>query len=136
MLQEIASTHRINNHKPKRWFTDADMDLFIWFKNKRPVCFQFSYNKRQQEHALSWHVDAGFSHSLLKTEQRHTKYQTPTSASSESKQNFNHFSVAREFLQASEQIENSLADFIFARLLEYADQLDKHSDQALVSKSL
>ncbi len=136
MLQEIASTHRTNRHKPKRWFTNSDMDLFIWFKNQRPVCFQLSYNKRQHEHSISWHIDTGFSHSLIKAEKRHTKYRIPSSPSSESKQDFNPVCTARDFLQASDHIQTSLADFIFARLIEYPGQLDIRSDQAPVSKSL
>ncbi len=135
MLQEIASTHRINHRKLKRWFTDSDMDLFIWFKNQRPVCFQLSYNKRQHEHSISWHIDAGFSHSLIKPEKRHIKYRTPPAASSECECNFNPMSTARDFLQASDCIETTLADFIFARLIEYPGQLEIRSDQALVSRS-
>ena len=49
---------------------------------------------------------------------------------------FDAASTAREFLQASDQIEISLADFIFARLIEYPGQLEIHSNHALVSKNL
>ena len=136
MLQEIASTHRANHRKSKRWFTDSNMDLFIWFKNQRPVCFQLSYNKRQHEYSISWHVDVGLGHSLIKPEERHTKYHMPGSASSESKRQFNSTCIARDFLQASNYIQTSLADFIFARLIEYPGQLDTLSDQVPVSKSL
>jgi len=134
MLQEIASTHRINNRKPKRWFTDSDMDLFIWFEKQRPICFQLSYNKRQNEHSISWHIDAGFSHSLINPKKRLTKYRHPATASSECECNFNPVSTARDFLQASDCIEATLADFIFARLIEYPGQLETHSNPALVSE--
>ena len=135
MLQEIASTHRINHRKPKRWFTDADMDLFIWFKNNRPVCFQFSYNKRQREHSISWHVESGFSHSLVRPDNRQNKYKVLTSASPECECqcSFDAMTIARQFLQASDGIQTSLADFIFARLLEAPAQLERRSNQALVS---
>lgn len=136
MLQEISSTHRINHHKPKRWFTDSDMDLFIWFKNQRPICFQLSYNKRQHEHSIGWHVDAGFSHSLIKFENRHSKYQPPGTASPESEHDFKPYLIAREFLLASNCIETTLADFIFARLVEYPGQLDIRSNRTPVAKSL
>ena len=133
MLQEIASTHRINHQKPKRWFKDTDMDLFIWFKNQRPVCFQLSYNKRQSEQSISWHIDTGFSHSLIKPENRQSKYRVIPTPSSEYAYDFNPISMARDFLLASNCIETSLADFIFARLIEYPQKFETHSNQALVS---
>ncbi|MDH3343073.1 MAG: hypothetical protein OEM07_05050 [Gammaproteobacteria bacterium] len=136
MLQEIASTHRSSHRKPKRWFTDSDMDLFIWFEKQRPVCFQLSYDKRQHEHSISWHIDAGFSHSSINAETRHTKYQQPKSSSSTGEPNFNSRYIAREFLLASQHIQTSIADFIFARLIEYPDQSDKCPDQSPASKSL
>lgn len=136
MLREIYSTHRINHRKPKRWFRDANMDLFVWFKNQRPVCFQLSYNKCQLEHSISWHTDTGFSHSLVKPENRHAKYRILPTPSSEYKCDFNPISTARDFLQASNCIEASLADFIFARLIEYPGKFEIHSNQALVSGNL
>ena len=136
MLQEIASTHRTGNRKPKRWFTDSNMDLFVWFKNQRPVCFQFSYNKLQQEHSISWHVESGFSHTMINSGNRHTKYSAPSMTSSEHHHHFDATIIAREFLQASNHITASLADFIFARLIEAPAQLEASSNQALVSQNL
>ena len=134
MLQEIASTHRTNQVKPKRWFTDSNMDLFVWFKNQRPVCFQLGYKKDQQEYAINWHIKTGYKHNLIKPELRHIKYRKSSIHSSECK--FDAAFTARAFLQASNLIEASLADFIFARLVEYPGQLEIHSNPALVSKGL
>ncbi|MES0328154.1 MAG: hypothetical protein ABUK13_08185 [Gammaproteobacteria bacterium] len=106
MLQEISSTHRFNHRKPKRWFTDSNMDLFIWFENQRPVCFQFNYNKLQQEHSIGWHAETGFSHTLVKPDKRHVKYRASATSSSECECQcqFDAASIAREFLQASNHI--------------------------------
>lgn len=114
------------------------MDLFIWFENRRPVCFQFSYNKLQQEHSISWHAETGFSHTLVKPEKQHIKYRASATNSSECEcqSQFDAASIAREFLQASDHIETTLADFIFARLIEAPGQLETHSNQAPVLKSL
>ena len=130
MLREISSTRQNNNHKLKRWFTDANMDLFIWFKDQVPVCFQFSYKDSAQEHAISWHINHGFDHSLVRSKNYRTQYRLPASTSTT---DFNPARAARAFLQASDQIETTLADFIFARLLEYPGIPVDYSDQALVS---
>lgn len=136
MLQEIFSAHRCHQHRPKRWFTDSDMDLFIRFENQRPVCFQFSYNKLQQQRSIGWHAETGFSHTLIKPENRHVKYRTSATNVSECEHPFDATTIARAFLQASEHIETTLADFIFARLIEAPGQLETHSNQALVLKNL
>lgn len=125
MLQEIASTHRANHRKPKRWFTDANMDLFVWFEEQRPVCFQLSYKQQQQEHSISWHINAGLSHTLI-------NHQTSYPANDD----FNPSHIARDFLRASNNIETALADFIFARLIEYPHQLDIRPNQAIAAKDL
>ena len=132
MLREISSTQQNTHGKLKRWFTDSNMDLFIWFKNQVPVCFQLCYNKQQQEHSVSWHIDAGFTHHRVKPGSHQSKYRTSFMQSVECE--FDAATNAHAFLLASQDcIEASLADFIFARLIEFPKQHDRHSDQALVS---
>lgn len=136
MLQEISSTHRSSHHRSKRWFTDSNMDLFIWFENKILVCFQLSYNKQQQEISLSWHIETGFTHNLVKSTKYHTIHGASATTLSEGEHGLDTASIAREFLQASDQIEVSLADFIFARLIEVPGQLETHSNLVTVPKNL
>lgn len=133
MLREISSTHQNNHNQFKCWFTDSDMDLFIWFKNRAPVCFQLCYNKRQQERSVSWHIDNGFSHNLIRPKNRNAKYRIPATQSPEIA--FDAMAIAREFLQASDHIDTMLADFIFSRLLEYPAQPAICSAQAPVSEN-
>jgi hypothetical protein len=131
MLREISSTRQINVDKSKRWFTDSNMELFIWFKNQMPVSFQLSYNKCQLEHSINWNIKTGFTHYLIKPEHRHIRHRISSCYPAE--RTFDTRATAREFLRASEHINVSLADFIFARLLEYPAQLEINSSQALVS---
>ena len=136
MLREISSTRQNSNHKKKRWFTDSDMDLFIWFNQRAPVRFQLSYNKRGQEHAITWDIETGFCHNSVDTGEQllHFKYKmTPILVANGE---FDAATVARDFLRASENIEESLADFIYARLLEYPGRLAIHSTQGSASKDL
>jgi len=131
MLREIYSTHQSHQPKSKRRFIDSNMELFVWFKNHIPVCFQLSYNKCQQEYSINWHMNTGLSHNLIKPEYHHIKYRI--SLFNPSERMLDTASAASEFLRASEDIDATLADFIFARLLESPNQLEKHSNLALVS---
>lgn len=132
MLREIRPV--LQNSRPaiRRWFTDADMDLFIWFNNQVPVKFQLSYDKRELEHAISWDSERGFIHSRIDDgEDWPNRYKmTPLMAGNG---RFDAGRVARNFLMASEFMDPTLADFIYARLLEYPGFRLKHSGRGEIS---
>jgi hypothetical protein len=135
MLREIRPVRQSSQHTFRRWFTDADMDLFIWFSNQTPVGFQLSYGKRELEHVISWERESGFSHSRVDDgEDRPARYKmTPILLSSSG---LNLSQIARSFLAASEAMDPSLADFIYARLLEHPRFRQGLSDQGGLSTSL
>lgn len=136
MLREISSTRQNSNRLEKRWFTDTDMDLFIWLSNKEPSRFQLSYNKRDLEHALTWDIESGFSHNRVDTGEQQSVFKYKMTPILLADGEFDAATVARNFLQSSENIEESLADFIYARLLEYPGQFAIHSGQEPASKDL
>ena len=119
MLREITTLRSRCDHR-RRWFSDADMDLFVWFRNQVPVQFQLAFNKQYQEHAISWDTDHGFHHSKIDNgEGRPARYKmTPILVDDG---DFDCMRLARHFLAQSEYLDPSLADFIVARLLEYPD---------------
>lgn len=129
MLQEIASTQR-RHYKSKRWFTHSSMDLFIWFNDQMPACFQLCYKKDQQEYAINWHYRTGYSHHLVKPELNDIKYRIAPMHLSECE--FDSSFVAHEFQKISNNIEAPLADFIFSRLIEYPHQSYTHLNQVPV----
>jgi hypothetical protein len=136
MLREISSIRQNSKRRKKRWFTDADMDLFIWFNQQAPTHFQLSYNKRGQEHAITWDIETGFCHNSVDTGEQflHFKYKMTPILVADGE--FDAATVARDFLQASDNIEESLADFIYARLLEYPGRLAIRSIQGSASRDL
>ena len=129
MLREI---HPVQTRRGirRRWFSDAEMDLFVWLDHQMPLRFQLSYNKQRDEHALSWDRDRGFSHHRVDDgEHRVSEYKmspllAPASATPAT--DMNH--LASRFLRASENIEPMLADFIYARLLEYPQWHRPHAN--------
>jgi hypothetical protein len=117
MLREIRPAGLTPELALRRWFTDADMDLFIWFCNQVPLKFQLSYNKRGTEHAICWDSENGFSHNRVDDgEEPSGRYKMSPILLQQS--DFDAGMVARNFLVASEAMDPTLADFIYARLIE------------------
>ena len=118
MLYEINNVKRRPQDQFRRWFANTDMDLFIWFERQVPVGFQLSYDKQTDEKAICWKIENGFQHfSVDSGEVEPLKYKMSPLYSADGE--FDTRSIARAFLRNSENIEASLADFIYARLLEY-----------------
>lgn len=136
MLREISSTRQNSKHMKKRWFTDSDMDLFIWFRHQVPVRFQLSYNKRSQEHAITWDNATGFSHNRVDSGEQENRLKYKMTPILLEDGNFDAPTIARNFLRASDNIEELLADFIFARLLEHPGRLAIHPERRPASKEL
>ena len=135
MLREISFLRQNGALRKKRWFTDSDMDLFVWFTRQVPVRFQLSYNKRDREHAINWNSETGFSHNRVDSGETYPdNYKMSPILLKDGK--FDATDTARKFLMASEDIDATLADFIYARLLEYPNHYANVSDQDSVSKNL
>ena len=64
MLREITDESKPN----ERWFTDEEIDLYVWLEEGSIVAFQLCYNKAQDEHALTWRAEGGLSHTLVDTD--------------------------------------------------------------------
>jgi len=63
MLREIKETGQKRGEPKKRWFSNSNMDLFVWFNDDDEiVSYQLTYNKPNDEKALTWSEEHGFSH--------------------------------------------------------------------------
>jgi len=130
MLRETGYPHRL---KPatRRWFTDSDMDLYVWFSGEMPVRFHLVWNKQNRIQSISWDTENGFDNSrfnpfelllLLSGAERLHMDNTE----------FNIAALANRFLHNCENIEATLADFIYARLLEYPGRAEIFRDRGTV----
>jgi hypothetical protein len=132
MLREITAIRQNSSEQQRRWFTDAEMDLFIWFCDQIPTGFQLSYGKGGIERSISWKRDTGFSHHCVDDgENRPGRYKMTPIMLDQPETNIR--MLARDFLAASEALDPALADFIYARLLEYPGFRRGCSDQGSLS---
>ena len=118
MLRQLKIKTR--EQDKKIWFSDAHHDLFVWLDDSRqPLGFQFSYDKHQDEHCLSWFVDRGYSHSRIDSgEMSPTKYKmTPMLVTNGE---FDATSIARRFENISRDMDTELRQFISDRIREAA----------------
>jgi multidrug transporter EmrE-like cation transporter len=65
VLTEVAAS-QLPGEPRRRWFTDSDFDLIVWFTPAGTICsFQLCYDRRRRERALTWTQDGGFSHDRI-----------------------------------------------------------------------
>ena len=138
MLREISG-FRNHGYANRRSFTDSDMDLYVWFKDQVPERFHLTYNKRGQTRSISWNNETGFDQWRFASVEalaamlgfRNTLdllYMHDTGDIDAPK-------LAYQFLHSSENIAPWLADFIYARLLEYPDRYAIRLNRGAVLRS-
>jgi len=66
VLQEIKNCRQVKGELPRRWFSGDRMDLIVWCDRAgAPVGFQFCYEDRRAEHALTWKPEIGYQHTTV-----------------------------------------------------------------------
>lgn len=108
-----------NQHIIKRWFSDANHDLFVWLNaDGQVMAFQFSYDKTGNEHLLSWNKSYGYSHDRIDDGEdvhMHIKM-SPIMVPNGT---VNCAQVAETFRSVSELLEPELVEFIYRKLRGY-----------------
>ncbi len=60
---EIRDVRQNPNEPFRRWFSDEDFDLIVWYRPDESVDgFELCYDKTGHEKALRWFAGKGFSH--------------------------------------------------------------------------
>lgn len=65
MLYEIRNARQVPGEGFRRWFTDPDHDLVVWYPEEGAATidgFQFAYDKQGDERAITWTRTRGFEH--------------------------------------------------------------------------
>ena len=126
MLKEIPGFRNYGGCANRRSFTDSDMDLYVWFKDQVPERFHLTYNKQGHMRSVSWNNDTGFDPwHFAQIEALAAMLGFPhifDSLHIHDDSDVHASELAYQFLHSSENITPWLADFIYARLLEYPDR--------------
>ena len=126
MLREVSRFRNYGGYANRRTFTDSDMDLYVWFKDQVPAKFHLTYNKQGITRSISWNNEYGFDRwRYAQAEALAAMLGFPHLFESMYLQETGDIRasiLASTFLHASENITPWLADFIYARLLEYPER--------------
>ena len=103
----------------RSWMSDDYFDLIVWYESGNAIHgFQLCYGKRQQERALTWLKDRGFTHAQIDSgEDDPEANRTPILLPDGS---FPTEQVTREFRLRSEQLPKSLRNFVLTKLRQFA----------------
>ena len=118
MLREV--TREVQHKKPpQRWFTSAYFDLIVWYgAGNKIVGFELCYGKPHNEKALCWMKGKGYTHFKVNDgESEPLKHKmTPVYTADGI---FDQDRVARRFIMESGNIDQSVSDYIFEKIMNY-----------------
>ena len=139
MLKEISKFRHYAGHANRRMYSDSDMDLYIWFNKEVPVRFHLTYNKRGGCRSLGWNNECGFERKRLMQIETVARVMGVSDTFdlliSQDNTDLPASVLAHQFLHSSERIAPWLADFIYARLLEYPGRDAVYIDQGTALRS-
>jgi hypothetical protein len=121
-LKESRRVRQIPGESRRRWFSSSEMDLAVWVDDRGEINgFELCYDKAKAERALRWKRGSGFLHERVDDGEgrpgRHkaTPVLVPDGV-------FDAKKISRLFAAASRDIDQTIADFVYRRLLEYPER--------------
>ena len=115
MLREVKDLKPRPGELRRRWFTDEEFDLFVWYEAGGGVCrFELCYGKPSNEHAVAWQEGAGLTHNRVDDgEASPLSNMTPIVVPDGV---FPAARVAQRFQSSSQGLEPELACFVLAKI--------------------
>lgn len=132
MLHELKNARQIPGEGFRRWFTDADMDLVVWYRDDSLVeilGFQLSYDKATIQHALTWTVRGGFQ--LNQVDDGEAVFANKMSPVLMPAADFDGARLSVLFSRAAEQLEFGIASLVRDRLAEFDRRFHRSGEEAL-----
>ncbi|HKJ86628.1 MAG TPA: hypothetical protein VKA06_11165 [Spirochaetia bacterium] len=119
MLREWKGVRQRPEEGPRRWFTDDDMDLIVWYDKAGGNIrgFQLCYGKQTSQHAVTWLADGStYSHARIDDGEEIGGIglkQTPILVEDG---RFDPVGLADRFRERAEMVEAGIRDLVVARL--------------------
>jgi hypothetical protein len=101
----------------RRWFSDNDFDLIIWYNDEKEIIgFQLCYDVKENEKAITY-SDGKFSHNKIdQGEDNPSKNRTPILVADGS---FDEQKVLPKFEESSKNLENEIKEYVSSKIAEY-----------------
>ncbi len=119
MLREFPNVRQIPGESKRRWFSDEYFDLIVWLNEKDDIVgFQLCYDILKGQRALTWYEETGFSHHRVDDgESKHGKLKATPVLVPDGR--FDSQKIVRRFQEASKNIEERIAAFVYNKLKHY-----------------
>lgn len=118
-FHEIHGVRQIAGEPKRRWFCDDFFDLILWLDDGGGLLgFQLCYNKRGDQHALTWHAHSGYLHTRVDDGgSRPGKYKASPVLLPNGP--FSKEAIAMIFLRASLSLERRIVEMVHEKILQY-----------------
>jgi hypothetical protein len=119
MLREITHIRQIKGEQKRRWFSDDFFDLVVWVNERDDISgFQLSYDRSQNQRALTWHTESGFTHDRIDDgegkpgKMKATPILIPDS-------HFNYIEIGRRFKKHGSHMDERISTFVYEKIMQY-----------------
>ena len=121
MLKEVLDVRQVPGDSRRRMFFSEDMDLTVWFDDRDEVLgFELCYDKGKSERAVRWRRGYGFLHQRVDDgENRPGRYKATPILVPDGL--FDAKKISRLFEESSRDMDRSLSDLVYRKLLEHPD---------------
>ena len=119
MLKEVKNIRQTPGEPERRWFTNSYFDLIIWLDaNTNIIEFQLCYDKSGDERVLTWRQNDTYSHDHVDQgeDKPGRRKATPVFLPDGI---FDHKSIAKTFLQFSEEIDPKISSMVFEKISNF-----------------
>jgi hypothetical protein len=115
MLREIPEIEQYESEGFRRWFTCAEMDLFVWYdENSRISKFQISANELSSEYLIDWSYEDGLKLGIVDCgKELSLKHKSSSIVLSDN--TFNK-KILLKYLHYAKRINKEITYFIFKKL--------------------
>lgn len=116
MLTEITGVKQHPGEPRRRWFSDADLDLYVWYDDDGAVArFQLCFDKGRNEQALTWQREHGLAQHAVDDGEGGV-YRMKASPVLTGGTVTETAEVRRRFVDAGQKLEHDLYQFVLDRI--------------------
>lgn len=117
LMYEIRKVRQNKGEPFRRWFFSHDLDLIVWYENNCFYGFQLCYDVQGDQHAITWFIDRGFTHTRVDAgDTVPGKPRTPILLPNGF---FDNVRIANQFKKAAMRIDARVSEIVYRLLMEY-----------------
>jgi len=119
MLHESPASQKEKNVF-RKWFQDDYFDLIVWYNIENGAIdgFQLCYDKDKDEHAFTWHREAGFGHNKIDDSRAPMSY--PATPILVTDGVFPFDEIMKRFNRSSDELDEKIRNLVIEKLTEFS----------------